>query len=99
MAEPSNAVKHEPTDPGAPARKMDEATATFFAALFIACSSPFTTTNGRVVAFGAALRRPGETKTITDGKMHYSPSPAQEIVARAQQAGLVEGDILKRLRV
>jgi len=78
---------------------LNENLATFLAALAIACSEPYTTTTGRVVAFGKALRSPGESKTITDGKMHIAPSPAQEIVARAQQAGLVAGDVLKRLGV
>lgn len=83
-------------DPGAPARKMDEATATLFAALFVALA------NSRGgdsfgTAFGKALTRSGESKTITDGKMHYAPTPAQFVVARAQRAGIVEGDVLARL--
>lgn len=83
-------------DPGAPARKMDEATATLFAALFVALA------NSRGgdsfgAAFSKALTRNGESKTVTDGKMHYAPTPAQQVVARAQRAGLVEGDVLARL--
>lgn len=83
-------------DPGAPARKMDEATATLFAALFVALA------NSRGgdsfgTAFGKALARNGESKTFTDGALHYAPTPAQQVVARAQRAGLVEGDVLARL--
>lgn len=83
-------------DPGAPARKMDESVATFVAALFVALA------NSRGgdsfgTAFGKALTRNGESKTINDGKMHYAPTPAQQVVARAQRAGLVEGDVLARL--
>ena len=83
-------------DPGAPARRVDEATATLFAALFVALA------NSRggdsfETAFSRALTRLGESKTVTDGKMHYAPTPAQFVVSRAQRAGLVEGDVLARL--
>ena len=50
-------------------------------------------------AFYQALARIGEAKTVTDGKMHYAANAAQRIVAHAQQAGLVEGDVLARLGV
>ena len=48
-------------------------------------------------AFSRALTRLGESKTVTDGKLHYAPTPAQFVVSRAQAAGIVEGDILGRL--
>ena len=83
-------------DPGAPARKLDEATATLFAALFVALAKS-RGGDSFEVAFSKALTRLAASKTVTDGKMHYAPTPAQFVVARAQAAGIVEGDVLGRL--
>ena len=84
----------EQADHGAPTRPLDEATATFVAACFLALA---TGDCGFEVAFSRALTSTGATKTITDGREHYAPSAAQRVVARAQRAGLVEGDVLARL--
>ena len=88
-----------PTEaPGAPTTKIDEALATFLAAGFYALAKT-RSGNSFEGAFGAALTRNSQSKTITDGKWHFSPSPAQFVVAQAQRAGLVEGDVLARLGV
>lgn len=96
---PRSTTSTTTTEPGAPATRLDEALATFLAGLAIACSAPWTSADGFVVNFGKALRSHGGTKLITEGKVRHSPSAAQQLVARAQAAGLVEGDVMARLEV
>lgn len=99
---PASTVQHSSSqttkEPGAPAKPLDEATATVFAALFIALAKS-RGGDSFETAFGKALTRNGMSKTITDGKWHFAPTPAQQVVSRAQAAGLVEGDVLARLGV
>ena len=84
---------------GAPAKKLDEATATFLAALALIDNRPGTSPTAKAASFNSALRHPGVSKDTTTNKVVHSPSPAQLIVHSAQKAGLVEGDVFKRLGV
>lgn len=93
---PRSATSTTTTEPGAPAKPLDEATATLLAALFLALAKS-RGGDSFETAFSRALTRLGESKTVTDGKLHYAPTPAQFVVSRAQAAGIVEGDILGRL--
>ena len=93
---PRSTTTSTPAEPGAPTKKLDEATATLFAALFIALAKS-RGGDSFETAFCRALTRLGESKIVSDGKMHYSPTPAQFVVSRAQAAGIVEGDVLGRL--
>ena len=93
---PRSTTTSTPAEPGAPARPLDEATATLFAGLFIALAKS-RAGDSFETAFSKAMKRFGMTKTITDGKLHFAPTPAQRVVAAAQAAGIVEGDVLGRL--
>ena len=84
---------------GAPAKKLDEATATYFAALHLMGSNPGASIEAQTTLFSSALRHTGAAKDIVTGQIAYSPSPAQRIVHLAQKAGLVEGDVFKRLGI
>ena len=94
---PHASPQKEQTDHGAPTRPFDEAAATLISALFLALANSRAGDCGFEVAFSRALTSPAEAKTVTDGRAHYAPSAAQRVVARAQRAGLVEGDVLARL--
>lgn len=88
-----------PPDAGAPVKKLDEATALFLTALRFIPTDAGTTTNAKILAFLGGIKvrecsRDSVNKTTT-----FCPSPVQQIVAAAQQAGLVEGDVMSRLTV
>ena len=74
---------------GAPAAKIDEALATFLAALALMCARPSATANGSVAEFARTLTHSGFN--VTAGKRTVAPSEAQRIVAAAQRAGLEIG--------
>ena len=98
-AAPRSATPSTPAAPGAPATKIDEALATFLAANFLALAKSASGECSFEIGFSRALSQIGEAKTVTDGKQHYAANAAQRVIATAQAAGLVEGDVLTRLGV
>lgn len=84
---------------GAPAKKMDEATATYLAALYIMGQRPYSTSARQELDFAGALRHETVTKDVVADKVIHSPSQAQRMVHVAQRAGLVEGDVYARLGI
>ena len=88
-----------PVDAGAPAKALDEATATFLAALAFAPSDPGASSTAKLLAITGALRHRDYTRDSVSGTTTYAPSLAQQVVAAAQRAGLVEGDVMSRLTV
>ena len=86
-----------PPDAGAPVKKLDEATALFLTALrFIPAEASST---AKVLAFLAGIKVREYSRDSVNKTTTFHPSPVQQIVAAAQQAGLVEGDIMSRLTV
>ena len=93
---------NEPTIPpnaGAPAKKLDEATATFLAALMFAPRDPGASKEARILAITGALKHRDFSRDSVAGTTTYSPSLAQQVVAAAQRAGIVDGDVMSRLTV
>ena len=88
-----------PSDAGAPEKKLDEATATFFAALLFAPRDPGASNMQILLAIVGALKHRDYTRDSVAGTTTYAPSLAQQVVAAAQRAGLVEGDVMSRLTV
>lgn len=86
-------------DAGAPTKKMDEATATLLVALFCMAQRPYVSPQRQVFDFNAGLRHPGVTRNVVDGTETTQASIVQQIVAAAQTAGIVEGDVSSRLTV
>ena len=86
-------------DAGAPTKKMDEATATLLVALFCMAQRPYVSPQRQVFDFNSGLRHPGVTRNVVDGTETTQASIVQQIVAAAQTAGIVEGDVSSRLTV
>lgn len=86
-----------PPDAGAPVKKLDEATALFLTALrFIPAEGSST---AKFLAFLSGIKVREYSRDSVHKTTTFHPSPVQQIVATAQQAGLVEGDIMSRLTV
>lgn len=88
-----------PPDAGAPAKKLDEATATFLAAIALAPRDPAASSEARLLAITGALKHRNYTRDAVAGTTTYAPSLAQQVVAAAQAAGIVDGDVMRRLTV
>ena len=88
-----------PLDAGAPAKKLDEALATFLAALAFAPHDPTASKEARILAIAGALKHRNYTRDSIAGTITYAASLAQQVVAAAQAAGIVDGDVVSSLTV
>lgn len=88
-----------PPDAGAPVKKLDEATALFMTALRFIPAEAEASSTAKFLAFLAGIKVREYSRDSVNKTTTFHPSPVQQIVAAAQQAGLVEGDIMSRLTV
>ena len=88
-----------PLDAGAPPKKLEEATATFLAGIIFGITETKASSEARLLAIIGAFKHRNFTRDTVRDTITYTPSLAQQVVAAAQAAGIVEGDVMARLTV